>query len=424
MRVPRGCGGRALEIAREHHAANVARWEAGGGEDERYDLLVLHLPNASLGPFADAAEELPELHLSFLGSDALALRPPGSDVAEQTRDVTSRSPLEVYLAGLQSVGSWKGFLGYAALSAVVVWLGLVTNTVFLLVGAMLIAPFASPAMNGAIGTARGDLRLIGRSLGRYGAALAVTMAIAALLTLLFRQRIATEQMIALTRIAPTALLLPLAAGAAGALALSQSARSSLVSGAGPGMLVAASLAPPAGVIGAAAAMGRWDLTVEAVFLLALQFVGINLAGAAVFRAFGLGPRGQRYPHGSRARSRASFGVLAAALAGLLAWQFGTSPPTLVRSGLQEEAREAVSSALRGDAGVLLLDVDARFTRPAGMRENPLLVRVHVQRLHRGGEVDSALQTRLESRISDALRRRMRGVVPLVDVTVVQTHPAS
>lgn len=422
VRVPRGCGERALEIAREHDAVNVSSWQAAGDAGDPCDVLLLHLPNAGLGPYADAAAELPGFHISFLSSDALALRPPERDVADQTRDVTSQSPLEVYLAGLQSLGSWKGFIGYAAVAGVVVWLGLATNNVFLLVGAMLIAPFASPAMNGAIATARGDARLMGRSMARYAAALGVTAGTAALLTLLFRQRVATEQMIAVTRVAPASLLLPLAAGAAGALALTQSQRSSLVSGAGAGLLVAASLAPPAGVIGSAAAMGRWELAMEAAFLLALQFAGINLAGGLVFRVCGLGPRGRRYPHGSRGGSWAAFGVLAAVLAGLLAWQFASAQPTLVRAGLQEKAREVVSLSLRGEPGVRVLDADASFTRPAGTADHPLLVRAYVQRLHPSAESRPALETRLTARIAGELRRRIRGVVPLVDVTVVEAIP--
>ena len=61
----------------------------------------------------------------------------------------------------------------------------------------------------------------------------------------------------------------IAAGAAGAINLMQSERSSLVSGAATGMLVAASLAPPAGIIGMAAAIGRWDMAVSGLFLLLL-----------------------------------------------------------------------------------------------------------------------------------------------------------
>ncbi|MBW3655115.1 MAG: DUF389 domain-containing protein, partial [Gemmatimonadetes bacterium] len=397
VRVPEGGGGRVLQMAAARGAVNVSRWQATGGGGERWDMVLAHLSNAAVGPFADELEALDDVHVSFLTSDALALRPPTDEIADQTRDVSLLAPLEIYLAGLQSIGSWAGFLGYAGIAGVVVWLGLATNSVFLLIGAMLIAPFASPAMNAALAAARGDGRLMRHAMARYGAALVTTAGVAAVLTLVFRQRVATEQMISVARVAPAAFLLPLAAGAAGALALAQSQRSSLVSGAGAGMLVAASLAPPAGVIGMTGAMGRWDLAVEAAFLLLLQFTGIGIAGTVAFRVLGVGPRGQRYPHGSRGGSRLAFGALAAGFAGLLAWQFASPPPTLVRGGLQEQAREVVQSALRGHPGVRLLETDAVFPRPAGGGAHPLLVRVYVQAL--AGSPDApALERRLAAEL--------------------------
>lgn len=87
------------------------------------------------------------------------------------------------------------------------------------------------------------------------------------------------------------------AGATGALNLSRSDRSSHVSGAATGMLVAAPLAPPAGTIGMASAIGEWDLVKSGVFILLPQLVGINLSGAVVFGLFGLTPKG-RATHGA------------------------------------------------------------------------------------------------------------------------------
>jgi uncharacterized membrane protein len=168
-------------------------------------------------------------------------------------------------------------------------------------------------------------------------------------------------------------------------------------------------------------MGRWDLAVEAGFLLLLQFTGIGIAGTVAFRVLGVGPRGQRYPLGSRGGSRVAFGALAAAFAGLLAWQFGSLPPALVRAGLQEQAREVVQSALRGDPGVLLLSADATFPRPGATDRHPLLVRVYVQGL--AGSPDApALERRLAAELEGALRRDLSGVTPLVAVTVVKASP--
>ena len=421
VRVPEGQGARVLEAAARHGAVNTSRWTAAGAGDERYEMVLVHVANAALGPLADALEEVPELHLSLLPAAALALRPPAAEVAEQTRDVTPQSPLEIYLGGLQSVGSWQGFLGYAAIAGAVVWLGLATNNVALLIGAMLIAPFASPAMNAAVATARGDGWLMAHAIARYAAALATTVGASALLTLVFRQRAATEQMVSIATISPAAFLLPLAAGAAGALALGQSQRSSLVSGAGAGLLVAASLAPPAGVIGMAAAMGRWDLTLEAAFLLALQFAGIGVSGTLVFRVLGLGPRGQRYPRGSRAGARAGLAVLVLAFGGLIAWQLASPAPTLKRAGLQEQAREVVRSTLDAHPRLVLLETRAAFPRPRSGAGHPLVVRVYVQR-RAGSPPPSTLEPLLGSQITRALRDQLQGVTPLVEVTALSAEP--
>ena len=84
--------------------------------------------------------------------------------------------------GLQSLGGWPSFLTYSAVAGAIVWVGLVTDTIFLLTAAMLIAPYAAPAMTTALATARGDRHLLARSVGRYLTSVARTTAVAALLT--------------------------------------------------------------------------------------------------------------------------------------------------------------------------------------------------------------------------------------------------
>ena len=207
-------------------------------------------------------------------------------------DVEHKSPLEVFLAGLQSVGSWKGFIAYAVIGGIIVWIGLYTNSSFLLVASMLVAPFAGPAMNFAIATARGDGLLFKRSIIRYLSAIAVTVSVTCLLSLIFGQNLATYTMVESSKVSAVSVLLPLAGGAAGALNLVQSERSSLVSGTAVGMLVAAALAPPAGTVGMAIAFGRWEMVANCGFVLILQLIGINLAATTVFRLYGLSARGR------------------------------------------------------------------------------------------------------------------------------------
>lgn len=75
---------------------------------------------------------------------------PADEVPQALTDTQPRSSIEVFLGGVQSIGSWQSFLIYAVIAGIIVWIGLYTNSVFLLVASMLIAPFGGPAMNVAI----------------------------------------------------------------------------------------------------------------------------------------------------------------------------------------------------------------------------------------------------------------------------------
>ena len=413
IRVPRGQGSRVVDIAQEHESANMAVMSAVADEKD-VDLVFLDVGNAEVERLLDRLEAIPDLHVTLAPRGVITLRPPASEAAEQALDVAPLSPLEVYLGGLQSIGSWKGFLGYAVAAGFVVWIGLFTETVFLLTAAMLIAPFAGPAMNAALATARGDWHLLGRSVLRYFAALATTIFVAFALSIVMGQRIATGLMADQSAISSVSLLLPLVAGAAGALNLCQSERSSLVSGAATGMLVAASLAPPAGLVGMAAAIGEWGMVGSAAFLLFLQIVGINLSGSIVFRAYGVSPEGARFERGKGWVRHASWAVTLAVGIALVAWQFSSSPD-LLRSSQAQRAAADVRDAVEASGVARLVQADARFTRADIKGQDTLLVTVHVQ-AERGSDAEIA------SALTQSVKQRLRAeynATPLVDVTVLR-----
>lgn len=282
IQVPRGNGKAVIDIAKSHNGTNLARFEGNG--EEPIDVVIVHVSNREVGKVLDKLQDLPKVQITLIPTGVMTLQPPASEAPQQVVDVEERSPIEIFLSGLQSVGSWRGFLGYAALAGFIVWIGLYTNRAYLLMAAMLIAPFADPAMNTAIAPCSSDHKLLERSILRYFAALAVTIATTWLLSLILQQEIPTSLMVESSQVSAVAVILPLAAGA---LNLVQSERSSLVSGAATGMLVAASLAPPAGIVGMASAVGRWDMAISGLFLLFLQLCGINFSASLLFRIFGL-----------------------------------------------------------------------------------------------------------------------------------------
>ncbi|MES1021943.1 DUF389 domain-containing protein [Gloeocapsa sp. BRSZ] len=416
IQVPHGYGKEVLAIAQAYDATNTARVEATGN-NEPIDLVIVHISNQKVEEFLGDLESLPNLQVTLIPRGVIAMHPPADQAPQQVTDVKARSPIEIFLAGLQSVGSWKAFLGYAAAAGVVVWIGLYTNTSYLLVAAMLIAPFAGPAMNVAIATARGDANLLKRTLLRYFAALAVTIVVAGMLSFLLQQEVVTSTMSDTSKISAVAVLLPLVAGAAGAINLVQSERSSLVSGAAVGMLVAASLAPPAGLIGMAGVMGRWDLAVSGVFLLLLQLVGINLSASLVFRSYGLTARGARYQRGKKALFPAILAVTSVALLALLIWQFSGSPD-LQRSSREQSANQAIQQVVEDSDLVELVEANVRFPTPNIPEQNTLLIVMYVQR--RAGVTESAqvISDRLTQAVQTALQNQDFNVTPLVSVNVL------
>ncbi|MFP5320538.1 MAG: DUF389 domain-containing protein, partial [Acidimicrobiia bacterium] len=380
LRVTAPAGARAdlQEIIGRNDARAVRIWDlVDDGLDGPAICAELSINNRELGELLDDLQGLRDATVTLMPQSVLTLVPGRDEAPEELVDPRPLSPHEVFLAGLQSVGSWGGFLGYAAVAGAVVWIGMLTNTPFLLVAAMLIAPFAGPAMNTALATATGDLRLMGRAVVRYVAGILTLVAVVAALHLLLGPDIATNTMTATANVSAVAVVLPLVAGAAGALNLMQAERSSLVSGAATGVLVAAALAPPAGLIGMAAVISKWSMVGAGAFLLTLQLVGLNLSGALVFRLFGLSPRTARYGRGSSATSWLAVAASVVAVGALVAFQL-SDRPSLQRSSVETEVTADIGRIVGQQADAGLVESNTRFTRPDIPGQDTLLAEVYVQ----------------------------------------------
>jgi uncharacterized hydrophobic protein (TIGR00271 family) len=416
IKAPPNNGKQILEMAGQRGGKNMVKLEANDLQD-KWDVVFLTLDNRAAGRFMKDLEEISDVHITFFPQDALTMLPPQSEVADQITDVLPRSPMEIWLKGLQSIGSWKGFFGYAVSAAIVVWIGMFTNTVYLLVAAMILAPFAGPAMNIAIATATGDSKLLWRNLLRYFTALSLTVLIALALSLILNQDVASSTMVNVSKVSSIAVLLPLVAGVAGALTLVQAESNSLVSGTAVGLLVAASLAPPAALIGMSSAMGRWDMVVNGAFILLLQLVGINLGGTLIFRAYGLKSEGQRYERGRPVIFYISLGLSMLILIGLLIWQFSISPD-LQRSTQEQRAASEVQLVLENYPRAQLVQSELRFTRPQIGDQNTLLGIIYVQRNPGVNETAEEIRQELTRMVQNRLLSEGYNVTPLIDVVVL------
>ncbi|HEV2062914.1 MAG TPA: DUF389 domain-containing protein [Solirubrobacteraceae bacterium] len=414
--APAGSRARLLDAAGRHGAAATLASSSTSPDLGEVDVVVAHLPNGRVDAYVEAlTESVEDLRISLLPQGVLALQPPAEEAPDEVVDVDLRSPLEIVLSSLQSIGSLGSFLTYAALSGAVVFAAFYTNTVFLLIGAMLISPLAEPAMNAALATARGAGPQLLRSVGRYLAALGVGAAVAALLTVLYGLDEPTTLMTDVSSPSLAAVLLPLTAGVAGAVNIASSERSSLVSGAGPGLLIAASLAPPMGLVGMTLVQGEPGVAAPSVFLLALQLVGINVAAALVFRLVGVRPTGMRYARGRPELQWVAAALSLAALAALVTLQFLGSP-NLRRESLEREAEQAARQALSANRAVHPVTIEAAFAREDIEGQRTVVVSGVAQRSRAAGEAAS-VEDAVAREVASAVERELPDTVALVDIAV-------
>ena len=177
------------------------------------------------------------------------------------------------------------FVAMTVISAVVATAGLLLDSPAVVVGSMVIAPLIGPAMATSVGTVVDDDELFvrGVKLQVLGGVLAVASAAG------FAAAIRYSRIVPYTavevfglaevreRLAPGVLSLPIAlgSGVAGALSVASGVSTALV-----GVMIAAALVPPIGVVGIGIAWGRPTTVAGAALLVVVNFVSINFAALA------------------------------------------------------------------------------------------------------------------------------------------------
>ena len=153
------------------------------------------------------------------------------------------------------------FLLLVLLSCSIATFGLITNSVAVIIGAMLIAPLMSPILALSLSSVAGEPRIYRRALLALieGALLAVALsAILTWITVILPFGFLTElpsEVVSRTRPTIYDLGIALAGGAAAAYALAQPHLSAAL----PGVAISTALMPPLCTVGIGIALGRSDL---------------------------------------------------------------------------------------------------------------------------------------------------------------------
>ncbi|MEM7091824.1 MAG: DUF389 domain-containing protein [Actinomycetota bacterium] len=180
------------------------------------------------------------------------------------------------------------FVMLMTFASVIASMGVITDSTAVVIGAMLIAPLMTPLMGMAISLVMGWPRRLARSAAVAGLGIVIAVAIGLMLGLLVPAAIDTSANVQiLARSSPTTLdlIIAVAAGAAGAYALSRPD----VSDSLPGVAIAISLVPPLAVVGISYSQGDWEAGNGALLLYGTNMLAILIVGGITFIATGVTP---------------------------------------------------------------------------------------------------------------------------------------
>ncbi|WP_114575748.1 TIGR00341 family protein [Saliphagus sp. LR7] len=182
------------------------------------------------------------------------------------------------------------FVTFAALSAIVAAAGLVLDSAIVIVGAMVISPFAGSSLSASVGMVIGDHRSVLDSFKSQLLGLGVAIGSATAAAAVFRWGYLVPPRLAIENISqvnafsiPIVLTFVIAifAGAAGALALATDLDVSLA-----GVAVAAAIVPAAAAIGLGTVWAKPSLAVGALVLLVMNVLLINVSAFVALTLFG------------------------------------------------------------------------------------------------------------------------------------------
>ena len=280
-------------------------------------------------------------------------------------------------------------------------LGLLQNSVAVIIGAMLISPLMGPIVQLGMGLATFELRSIREALRTISAGMLLALAIAVLIVWLSPLKEATSEILGRTRPTFFDLLVAVLSGLAGAYATISRKGETIV-----GVAIATALMPPLAVVGYGIAVGNWEIAGGAAFLFMTNLLAIALSVTIVARWYGFG--GADTPKQTAWQAImivASFVLLSIPL-GLALKRIALQSQTelTVRATLDAAANQAGGrvSALRVDNAVDGVAVDVVMMLPS----------------HVGG-LESHLQAQLAERTAQPVSLRLREVLTADDASIAR-----
>lgn len=178
--------------------------------------------------------------------------------------------------------SWIYYL-MLMMASLIALLGLLTNSVSVVIGAMLISPLMAPIISSGLALTIGDLPLARRAFRTISISVALTIVVSALVTVMSPLKEPTAEILARVRPNIYDLFVAIFSGISGAVALCTK-RNYLITA--TGVAVATAVIPPLSVVGYGLGTGQAMLALGGFLLFFTNFVAIVITSDLVFFAMG------------------------------------------------------------------------------------------------------------------------------------------
>jgi uncharacterized hydrophobic protein (TIGR00341 family) len=205
---------------------------------------------------------------------------------EEEKDRLERvSREELYSDIVDSVKLSRNYLTLVVISSIIAAVGLMQDSVAIIIGAMVIAPLLGPNVGLALATTLADLEL-GKAALRTGfTGLAIALGLSTLAGFIFSIDPTIHEIATRTNVLPNDIVIALAAGSAGVLAFTSGVATALI-----GVMVSVALLPPLVAFGLLLGSGHLSGALGAFLLVVTNIICVNLAGVTTLLLKGIRPR--------------------------------------------------------------------------------------------------------------------------------------
>lgn len=322
--------------------------------------------------------------------------------------LTSGEQAAVYLNMRHSAKAAIDFYVLIMLATAIAYFGLLQDSDAVIIGAMLVAPLMNPILALAHGIVQGNAKIMREAFQTTarGTIFAITLATLATLFLLGIGAPLNSTNAILARTSPGLfdLMVAIVSGMAAAYATSRSD----VSGALPGVAIAAALVPPLAVVGYGLGLAQFEIASGALLLFLTNLAAIILAAAIIFLLLGFRP-----PARMERDEQAKFGLRMAIIA-LVA----VSVPLLLTTFVtryQADTTATIETIIKknwlpDEALVTNIEIDND--------RSDVVVTVSV--LDFTGQIGTAEMVQLQLEISEAINRSvvLQSVISLAELDVI------